>query len=354
MTLAITTSEKVLEIATLLIVSMATIIGNILILIIIFMNQGLRTHVNACVGNLCITGILIGSFNIPMTMVSIGSGDWPFDAAVCQFVGFFNMLTLVESVISLGVISVNRFIMISHHQIYSKIFNFRHTSIILAASWLFSGSISLPPAIGWASYKYIATQSICFCDWKHSVSYTVFMFCLCFTAPFGIMTFCYTKLILAFRRSHNRVRARSPQKRNDELIQPRDEMPVSETTISLVPFEQNRLNVPKRKDKIIPEEMKLTISLMVVVVTFVLSWLPFCVEMFITVFSEVTLNRAGSMTVLVLGLANSAYNPIIYGIMNKQYQEGFKKICPKCWKRQNITTNKELIVSPSSLTTSHS
>ncbi|CAH1780427.1 unnamed protein product, partial [Owenia fusiformis] len=112
----------------------------------------------------------------------------------------------------------------------------------------------------------------------------------------------------------------------------------------------NRLKVPKKKEKIIPEEMRLTISLMVVVVTFVLSWLPFCTATLTTVFSEMTLNRAGSMTVLVLGLANSAYNPIIYGIMNKQYQEGFKKIYRKCWKRQNITKNNELSVNPSSLT----
>ena len=41
-------------------------------------------------------------------------GEWRLDPRVCQFVGFITMLTFVASVMSLAMISINRYVIICH------------------------------------------------------------------------------------------------------------------------------------------------------------------------------------------------------------------------------------------------
>ena len=79
----------------------------------------------------------------------------------------------------------------------------------------------------------------------------------------------------------------------------------------------------KRKEKQRAEEFRLAVSLMVVLVVFVLCWLPFCVTMLLSVFHPQGLARAADMFTLLLGYSNSCLNPVIYGLMNKRVKEGY-------------------------------
>ena len=74
------------------------------------------------------------------------------------------------------------------------------------------------------------------------------------------------------------------------------------------------------------EEHRLAMSLIVVVIVFVICWLPFCVSMLIMVFAKTHVPREFHMFTLLLGYANSGCNPIIYGLMNKRFAAGFKDL----------------------------
>lgn len=98
----------------------------------------------------------------------------------------------------------------------------------------------------------------------------------------------------------------------------------------------------KRKEKRRTEEFQLALSLMVVILVFVLCWLPFCVTMFLSVFRPQSLPRAADMFTLLLGYTNSCINPFIYGVMNRRVKEGYgelwKKLCfYRLWRRQHKT-----------------
>ena len=81
------------------------------------------------------------------------------------------------------------------------------------------------------------------------------------------------------------------------------------------------------------EEHRLAMSLTVVVIVFVICWMPFCISMLIMIFAETPVPREFHMFTLLLGYANSCCNPIIYGLMNKRFAVGFKDLY--CfWKKR--------------------
>ena len=80
------------------------------------------------------------------------------------------------------------------------------------------------------------------------------------------------------------------------------------------------------------EENRFTITLIVVIIVFVICWLPYCISMLLSIFCKNQVPRAFHMFTLIFGYANSCFNPIIYGLMNKRFAEGFKNFyC--CFKK---------------------
>ena len=58
--------------------------------------------------------ILVSAINMPVAVYTIQAGDWDFSDSSCVFLGLVTMLTFVTSVMSLGAISINRYIMVCH------------------------------------------------------------------------------------------------------------------------------------------------------------------------------------------------------------------------------------------------
>ena len=108
---------------------------------------------------------------------------------------------------------------------------------------------------------------------------------------------------------------------------------ISNTSSSInVPHQSPSTKSAKLKRK---EEHRLAMSLIVVVIVFVICWLPFCISMLIMIFADTSVPREFHMCTLLLGYANSCCNPIIYGLMNKRFASGFKDLyC--CWKKRSF------------------
>ena len=101
-------------------------------------------------------------------------------------------------------------------------------------------------------------------------------------------------------------------------------------TLATVADKQNAIRLRKRGQ----EDMRLTLTLLVIIFIFIICWLPFCVTMFMAVFSPYPVPRIPDILTLLLGCFNSSCNPVVYGIMNKRFWNGYKRlfccICRKC------------------------
>lgn len=229
--------------------------------------------------------------------------------------------------------------------------------------------LATPPLVGWGRYGFVPGQSLCFCQWRTSISYTFFMIGTCFGGPCAMMAFSYTNIWRLVRQSKRRINtlgglSGTPATRNDAVqsettdrrvqfkLSPNNSFPVSAdhsnqiqcTGVPGISSESNtnHLQVPSmgirkqlqkqppitkqelkaKKDR--RNEMRLTTSFLVVIMTFVICWLPYCVAMFWSLLRPVP--RAFDITTLLLGYFNSCCNPIIYGILNKNFRKGYKAL----------------------------
>ena len=80
-------------------------------------------------------------------------------------------------------------------------------------------------------------------------------------------------------------------------------------------------NIPKT-------EMNLLKTICAIVVVFVCCWLPYVSFNMIRMFGWSADNNAADTTTMWLGFINSAVNPVIYGVMNKQFRNAMKKVLP--------------------------
>ncbi|KAI8505079.1 hypothetical protein Bbelb_171880 [Branchiostoma belcheri] len=88
---------------------------------------------------------------------------------------------------------------------------------------------------------------------------------------------------------------------------------------------RNRLRnrIKKRQRK---EEAALTRSLLVVILVFMVCWSPYAITTMGQVIGSMYVPRAVKVVSLVLGYFNSCCNPLVYGLMNKRFRDGFARL----------------------------
>lgn len=232
--------------------------------------------------------------------------------------------------------------------------------------------LSSPPLLGWAEYTFIQKQMFCFCDWTKAPSYAFFMISVCFGIPFGVMTVCNIFIFKTVRDSKRRVTAvaNSPNSTKvedhepnsstvikDDVSKPHDVTVIINDRSSTYPAESGRVTFQsnnnmqedgkqlKRKNTTLTtirkksrsgksrsEEIRLAMILAIVVVIFVISWLPYCFSMLLEIFAKDKVHTAFHMATIMLGYSNSAVNPILYGVLNKKFGDGFRRLFCCCRK----------------------
>lgn len=294
--------------------------GNLSLWIIICKSRELRTVTNMFILGLSAADLLVSVVNMPITVCAVIAGQWPFSTISCKVLGFFNMLTLVTSVMSLCNISINRFFMVCRPYKFIHIYSKRNAVFMLMGVVTVSLLLSLPPLFGWGEYSYIYEQSICFCRW--TLGYAIFMIICCFGGPFSVMTVSNIFIYRAVRASRRRI----SQIAMSEASGTRRRTRTSRTSESSSSVDDNS----RRRSLTETVEQRLAMSLMVVVVIFVICWLPYCISMIIFVSNVQSIPREFHMFTITLGYANSCCNPLIYGLMNTQFAKGFKDLYCYC------------------------
>ena len=91
----------------------AALIGNICLCWVLFSDEKLRSVPNKLVLNLAFCGLFTVAANGPFILLTFASGGkWIFSEALCQLNGFTTSTYGLASVLTLAVISVNRYQMI--------------------------------------------------------------------------------------------------------------------------------------------------------------------------------------------------------------------------------------------------
>ncbi|XP_072021255.1 uncharacterized protein [Amphiura filiformis] len=191
----------------------AALIGNICLCWVLFSDEKLRSVPNKLVLNLAFCGLFNVAANGPFILLTFKSGGkWIFGEVLCQVNGFTTSTYGLASVLTLAVISVNRYQMIRRTTRRTHMwFTNKRIPFLICGVWIFSAMLSLPPTIGWSRYSFIEVRAICTLRWSTDLTYTTFMFALGIFMPFAIIFIAYYRIFILVRKNFKRMRAHTRQ-----------------------------------------------------------------------------------------------------------------------------------------------
>ena len=276
---------------TLSLIICVTIVGNILVLLAVYTTSSLRSNTtNYFIVNLAVADTLLGIVVLPFSATIDILGYWPFGAYFCPIWASIDVLCCTASIITLCVISVDRYIGVTRPLKHSVIMSVRKVAIIVLLVWIVSVAISITPHLGWQKKPNNETLDENVCDINTERSYVITSVLVSFYIPSGIIIIIYVRIYKAVARHNDCIRngvisSHSQRKRQNKSTECtmmvrvhkggtiREHSPNHSSVGSPERNPSSRLMIlGKLKFK---REMKAAKTLGIVVGVFLLCWFPF-------------------------------------------------------------------------------
>ena len=296
----------VLESGLMMIINFLAFTGNMMVCWAVYRNQRLRTLPNIYVVTLAISDALMAVLCMPMSVVLLVTGQWPFSGAVCQFQGFFCFFFALYSLLLMTATAVNRYFHVVKPNLYRKHFKVKSTFVSVVVITLFAAlGAGLSSMTQWATFIVHHGKVICFMNFKSpelDMGYMAYLDVFYIAIPIGIISFAYYNIFKTIR------------KHNQEMHKARRE--------SIL-----RLNV---------EEVKITKALFASVLGFILCWGPIALIDQVDSYTgqNAVIPRQVFLMYIYLGFGSCSINPFIYGVMNKAFRSEFVKVLT-LWRKNN-------------------
>uniref|UniRef100_A0A1A8NTU5 Teleost multiple tissue opsin a n=2 Tax=Nothobranchius rachovii TaxID=451742 RepID=A0A1A8NTU5_9TELE len=265
------------------------LMNNLTVLVLFYRYKLLRSPINLLLINISVSDLLVCVLGTPFSFAASTQRRWLIGAEGCVWYGFANSLCGIVSLISLAVLSYERYsTMVTPAEADSS--NYRKISLGILLSWVYSLMWTLPPLFGWSHYGPEGPGTTCSVDWTaktaNNISYIICLFVFCFIVPFLVIVLCYGKLLYAIKQ-------------------------VSGINLSL-----NK----KREQRVL-------FMVVIMVICYLLCWLPYGIMALLATFGPAGLvTPEASIIPSVLAKTSTVINPVIYVFMNKQFYRCFQSL----------------------------
>ncbi|XP_076147255.1 teleost multiple tissue opsin b [Alosa pseudoharengus] len=267
-------------------------LNNLLVLILFYRYKMLRSPINCLLVSISFSDLLVCVLGTPFSFAASTQGRWLIGPAGCVWYGFVNSCLGIVSLISLAVLSYERYCtMMGATQADAT--NYRKVAAGIAFAWGYSLAWSVPPLFGWSRYGPEGPGTTCSVNWTaktaNNVSYIVCLFFFCLILPFAVIVYSYGKLLQAI------------------------------TQVS-------RINTAVSRKR----EQRVLLMVITMVVAYLLCWLPYGVMALVATFGGPGLvTPEASIIPSILAKFSTVINPIIYIFMNNQFYRCFQAML-KC------------------------
>lgn len=256
---------------------MIAIVGNILVILSVVCNKHLQTVTNFFIVNLAMADLLLSIIVLPFSASLEVLGCWVFGRVFCNIWAAVDVLCCTASIMSLCIISVDRYIGVKYCLKYPSIMTEKKAVAILLLVWVLSAVISVGPLLGWKEPPPV-DDSIC--KITEEPGYALFSSLFSFYLPLIVILFMYFRVYVVARRTTKSLEAGVKRERNKSMevvlrIHCRsvleDARSASAKSSKNHPF-RSSLSVRLMK---FSKEKKAAKTLAIVVGMFILCWLPF-------------------------------------------------------------------------------
>ncbi|XP_031567252.1 QRFP-like peptide receptor [Actinia tenebrosa] len=311
-----TTFSKVSETIGYLLVLIFGVIGNTLVVAIVYRNRSMRTPANYFIANMAIADLMVPIFLVPKTLAHVyhGRNAWliggTFGEFLCKFVPFIYDVCLMVSIHSLVLVAVERFYAVMR-PLRAAIRSTRRCIVIIVSIWLLAMLFH-----GFYFYVhrlfYLGKKAFCYITWE-PLDYRqtvekihIAIMILFYAFPLLSITTLYCVIILKLKRQ------RIPGTRYGHMIINRQKRVVN--TFRMV---------------------------MTVVLAFFICWTPSIVFTLLCFHHwdwEVPCDILfhAQLVVYMMAFSNNAITPYIYFVFNENYKNGLKALLPWYEKARTV------------------
>ena len=280
----------VIETLICVVITVASVVGNVLVMFALYRNPRLRRPSNLYIGSLTVSDIILSSVAMPFTCISAITGRWIFGEAICWLQASLATMLGTTTLVTMALIAANRLLKVVYPNTHRRLVSVKTILFSIFVTWCFTGAIPLSFYITGVRNVFHPGHVVCLFDFS-SASYALIASIAVFDAfmPYQIIFICYFK-VWRFVRSH-------------------------------------RFQMSTSHDHVNVEEVKLNRLLAVIVVSFTVCFTPFLVVILIESFHpQFSLPRqVYFFSTVMIGTA-SCVNPIIYGVLNREFRREFHLI----------------------------
>ena len=283
------------------IVAITSVAGNILVITVICKFRVLWKQSNAYLVSLAVADVLVAVVVMPLQIYETWNRSWDLSKRACYLRNVFDGSMIGVTILSLCVLAVDRYLAVYHPLVLMKITHpmagaaiafcwivpLLMWTVLFVTGWHLTGLETYEFCLMFAGYcVYIRnTANIC--------SITFFSFVL----PSALFIFVYSKIFLTARKQARAIR--------DTNLATEDKQKIS-TLIS------------NTKSAVIP---------CIIVLAFLLCWVPFYFTLTADVIGDLTLvDKQLLDAFLWLGYIDSLINPILYFIFSPDFRFAFKRL----------------------------
>ncbi|XP_010210598.1 PREDICTED: melanopsin [Tinamus guttatus] len=273
-------------------------LGNFLVIYTFCRSRSLQTPANIFIVNLAISDFLMSITQSPIFFTNCLHKRWIFGEKGCELYAFCGALFGITSMITLTVIALDRYFVITKPLASIGVMSKKKALLILVGVWLYSLAWSLPPFFGWSAY--VPEGLLTSCSWDYITftpsvrAYTMLLFCFVFFIPLIAIIYSYIFIFEAIKKANKSVQTLGCKHGNREFQK-----------------QYQRMKTEWRMAKIA----------LVVILLYVISWSPYSVVALVAFagYSHILTPYMNSIPA-VIAKASAIHNPIIYAIGHPKYR----------------------------------
>ncbi|XP_075158497.1 G-protein coupled receptor moody isoform X2 [Haematobia irritans] len=327
-----------------LLIMIVGIFGNFLTVAALIKCPKVRNVAAAFIMSLCIADLLFCAFVLPFSAFRFIEGSWKPREALCKMIPFIQYGNIGVSLLCIAMITINRYVMIAHHNSYGKIYKRHWIAAMIVFCWVFSYGMQLPTLVGaWGTFAYdekLGTCSIREDDHGHSSKTTLFI--TAFVIPCIIIIACYTKIFWVVHKSEQRLKRhankqnsipnnlRPPPSATSNVETANIHSRVSSSSSFSTDVKQESIQKQsttrikdQREVRAKRNEWRITKMVLAIFLSFVICYLPITIAKV----ADQNVDHPNLHILSYIMLYMSAcLNPIIYVIMNKQYRKAYRTV----------------------------
>ncbi|XP_047207055.1 melanopsin-A isoform X2 [Girardinichthys multiradiatus] len=296
--------------SVILAIGITGVVGNFLVIYAFSRSRSLRTPANMFIINLAITDLLMCITQSPIFFTTSMHKRWIFGEKGCELYAFCGALFGICSMITLMVIAIDRYFVITHPLTSIGVLTRKRALLILMLVWVYSMGWSLPPFFGWSAY--VPEGLLTSCTWDYMTftpsvrAYTMLLFIFVFFLPLFIIIYCYVFIYRAIRTTNRAVGKISGSTHSH-----------SSTRDTVKSFHR------------LQNEWKMAKIALIVILLYVISWSPYS-SVALTAFAGYAdmLTPYMNSVPAVIAKASAIHNPIIYAITHPKYRIALAKYIP--------------------------